>query len=64
MPGIVLLLETDGAGWHYGIGRLSQPSTLIVKLDGAEVWKEPPAVLQWSRPYTASNATARIPGVE
>jgi hypothetical protein len=64
MPGVVLVLETDGTIWKYGIGRLSQPSTLIVHLDGAEVWKQPPAGLGTNQPYTATNGRATIPGVE
>ena len=64
MPGVLLLIETDGGAWQYGIGRLSGPSELIVTLDGDPVWKVPRAAYEWTQPYTASNAPAVIPGYE
>jgi hypothetical protein len=62
-PALVLLLETDEGGWRYGIGRLSAPSTLTVRLDDAIVWSQPPASgsLGWANPYTASNSPATFP---
>jgi hypothetical protein len=59
-PGLMLFLETDGTGWHYGIGRLSMPSTLTVLLDDHAVWTRP----RGSEPdgsYTASNSPANFP---
>ena len=64
MPGVVILLETDGEIWSYGVGRLSAPCTLIVSLDGAPVWKQPPDFGTWSKAYNATNASATIPGYE
>lgn len=64
MPGVLLLIETDGRGWRYGVGRLSGPSELIVELDGVPVWKVPRASYQWDQPYTATNAPVEIPGYE
>jgi hypothetical protein len=64
MPGVLLLIETDGRTWQYGIGRLSHPSALVVSRDGNVVWEAAPALLEWNRPYTASNAPAVIPGFE
>lgn len=63
MPGMVLLLETDGTAWSYGVGRLSHPSELAVLLDGNVVWQQPEAQLDWNLPYTASSVPATIPGV-
>ncbi len=62
-PAVLLLLEIDGEEWRYGIGRLSAPSQLEMKLDGAPVWTQPRVnnSLSWSDPYTASNAPAKFP---
>ena len=62
-PAIVLLVETKGPEWHYGIGRLSAPSVLTMQLDDTVVWKQPRAFgsLSWTNPYTASNAPAKFP---
>lgn len=64
MPGVVLLIETDGGGWRYGIGRLSAPSVLTVTLDGEAVWNVEPAALGWDQPYVADNSAVLIPGFE
>lgn len=64
MPGVLLVLETDGRTWQYGLGRLSGPSELTVTLDGNPVWKVPVSGYQWTQPYTASNSPAVIPGYE
>lgn len=64
MPGVVLLLETDGEGWTYGVGRLSGPSTLTVSLDQEVVWLVEPDLGGWSQPYVASNSSTVIPGLE
>ena len=63
-PGVVLLIETNGESWQYGIGRLSGPSLLTVTLDESEVWRVPPSNYEWNAPYTATNAPAIIPGIE
>jgi hypothetical protein len=60
---MVLLLETDGTTWSYGVGRLSHPSELAVLLDGDVVWQQPEAQLDWNLPYTAASVPATIPGV-
>ena len=62
-PAIVLLIETNGQEWQYGIGRLSAPSELTMRLDDTIVWKQPRASgsLLWTNPYTASNAPATFP---
>lgn len=60
-PGLVLLIETDGTNWSYGVGRLSQPSTLTMNLDDEPVWKQPFASLGSSNPYTAGNTPAVFP---
>jgi hypothetical protein len=61
-PALLILLETDGEAWQYGIGRLSAPSKLEVRLDGALIWSEPRIEsFQWSQPYTASNSAAEFP---
>lgn len=62
-PGLMLLIETDGRGWSYGIGRLSLPSTLVAKLDDEVVYEQPPPTdYTWGSAYTASNSPAEIPG--
>lgn len=61
MPGLLLLIESDGENWFYGVGRLSRPSELVVLLDGLEVWSRVPSSRSWSRPYTSCNATAKVP---
>ena len=64
MPGIIVFLETDGMGWQYGIGRLSAPSTLVVTVNGLEVYRVPPNFGTWSGSYNASNSSVKIPGIE
>jgi hypothetical protein len=61
-PALLLVVETDGKSWQYGIGRLSAPSTLEVELDDVLVWSQPPfTTFAWSNPYTASNFAAEFP---
>jgi len=61
-PALLLMVETDGKTWQYGVGRLSSPSTLKVELDDVLVWSEPPFTsFEWSHPYTASNSAAEFP---
>jgi hypothetical protein len=61
-PALLLVVETDGERWQDGVGRLSAPSTLEVRLDGALVWSQPRfASFDWSQPYTASNSQAEFP---
>jgi hypothetical protein len=62
-PALLLVVETDGKEWQYGIGRLSMPSTLEMKLDNAVVWSQPriPSSPGWSEPYNASNSPADFP---
>lgn len=65
MPGMVVLIETDGETWSYGAGRLSGQSVLLqVLLDERVVWQERTATYGWNQPYNGSNAPAVIPGVE
>ncbi len=61
-PALLLIVETDGEAWQYGVGRLSSPSTLEVRLDDVLVWSQPRfASFEWSQPYTASNSAAEFP---
>jgi hypothetical protein len=62
-PALLLVIETDGIDWQYGIGRLSMPSTLEMRLDDAVVWTVPriPSSPGWSEPYNASNSPAVFP---
>jgi hypothetical protein len=62
-PALLLVIETDGKNWQYGIGRLSMPSTLEMRLDDTVVWSEPriPSSPGWSEPYNANNSPARFP---
>ena len=61
-PGIVLVIEATESDWIYGAGRLSQPSTLTLNLDGETIWQVSPAPLVWNAPYTATNYPVVIPG--
>jgi hypothetical protein len=62
-PALLLIVETDGKDWRYGIGRLSMPSTLEMRLDDTVVWTQPriPQSPGWSEPYNASNSPAEFP---
>ncbi|MBI3866636.1 MAG: hypothetical protein HY290_32540 [Planctomycetia bacterium] len=62
-PALLLAIETDGKAWQYGIGRLSMPSTLEMRLDDTVVWSEPriPSSPGWREPYNASNSPAEFP---
>ena len=62
-PALLLVVETDGKDWQYGIGRLSMPSTLEMRLDDTVVWSEPriPSSPGWTEPYNASNSPAVFP---
>ena len=63
-PGILITIEATETMWQYGVGRLSQPSSLSLELDGEAVWQVRPATLDWSGPYTATNFTVFIPGLD
>ena len=63
MPGILMLLETDGEHWQYGFARLSAPSIMSVALDGDNVWQVGRDFGSTSGPYLATNADISIPGV-
>jgi hypothetical protein len=62
-PALLLVVETDGKTWQYGVGRLSMPSTLEMRLDDKVVWSEPriPSSPGWNQPYNASNRPAKFP---
>lgn len=61
MPGLLLMIESDGKKWQYGVGRLSRPSELVVSLDGDQVWARVPTSRSWSSPFTSTNAPAKVP---
>ncbi|MFK8110890.1 MAG: hypothetical protein AB8B91_01735 [Rubripirellula sp.] len=61
MPGVIVFLDTDGNQWQFGIGRLSAPSTLSVRVAENEVYRVPPNFGTWGGSYNASNSTAKIP---
>jgi hypothetical protein len=63
-PALVLLVETDGDKWQYGVGRLSLPSTLTLRLDGRKVWSEGRAAISLNSPYHASNSAVVVPQPE
>jgi hypothetical protein len=62
-PAMLLVVETNGTDWQYGIGRLSMPSRLEMKLDDDVVWSQPriPQSPGWTEPYNASNSPAEFP---
>ncbi len=61
-PALVLIIETDGKAWQWGVGRLSLPSDLELLLDDQSVWKQPrnPSY-GWNTPYCATNRPAEFP---
>jgi hypothetical protein len=61
-PALVLLVETDGTTWHWGVGRLTLPSNLELHLDEDKVWSQPrnPAY-GFTSPYCATNVKAEFP---
>jgi hypothetical protein len=61
-PAVVLVLETDGTDWRYGLGRLSLPSELRMRLDDQLVWSQSrnPAY-SLSTGYAAANVPAKFP---
>jgi hypothetical protein len=61
-PAVVLLIETDGKEWQYGLGRLTLPSILKMRLDDEVVWSQPrnPSY-SMSTPYAATNVAAKFP---
>ena len=63
MPGVLLMLETDGDDWQFGIARLSAPCEIEVTFADGTVWYAKPDYGGSDEPYFATNATAVIPGV-
>ncbi len=61
-PALVLVIETDGKAWQWGVGRLTLPSDLELLLDDHSVWKQPrnPSY-GWTSPYCATNRPAVFP---
>jgi hypothetical protein len=61
-PALVLLVETDGEKWQWGVGRLTLPSNLELRLDDRVVWAQPRnPPYGWASPYCASNSPAEFP---
>ncbi|MDZ4686166.1 MAG: hypothetical protein SH850_13955 [Planctomycetaceae bacterium] len=61
-PALVLLIETDGAKWQWGVGRLTLPSNLELHLDDVKVWAQPRNASNGSNsPYYATNVSAEFP---
>lgn len=61
-PALVLLVETDGLNWLWGVGRLTLPSNLVLHLDDAKVWSQPRnPPYGFNSPYCATNAAATFP---
>ncbi|SFH74002.1 hypothetical protein [Planctomicrobium piriforme] len=61
-PALILLIESDGETWSFGIGRLSLPSVLAASLNGVIVYHQQANV--YGPGYNASNASVVIPGYE
>lgn len=61
-PALVLIVETDGKQWQWGVGRLTLPSELELFLDDKSVWKRPRNPSNaWTSPYCATNRPAEFP---
>lgn len=61
MPGIVLVLETDGTSWQFGAGRLSAPSSLSLSFDDEDVWLVQRDFGGTTSGYFATNAVVKLP---
>lgn len=61
MPGVLLMLETDGTNWQYGIGRLSGPSKLSVSIGTKTVWAVNADNGSSTSGYYATNGPAVLP---
>lgn len=62
MPGVVLVLETNGTTWEFGAGRLSGPSILSLSFNEEEVWLVPSDHGGVNEGYFATNAPSELPG--
>lgn len=61
-PALVLQFETDGKAWPWGVGRLTLPSNLELRLDEQTVWKQPRhPPYGWTSPDCATNPPADFP---
>ena len=63
-PEALLFIESDGTEWTYGFARLSGAASITAELDEAPAWEVGPSELGSSSNYTATNAPAKIPGVD
>lgn len=61
-PGILLMIEVKHDEWQFGVGRLSGPSALTLRLDGEIIWQVSPAAYNWQASYTAANFPIVVPG--
>jgi len=61
MPGVLLVLETDGTNWQYGIGRLSGPSKLSVSIGTETIWAVNANNGSSTSGYYATNGPAVLP---
>jgi hypothetical protein len=63
-PEVVLLIESDGKAWSYGIARLTGAERVTAKLDDETVWDTEPSVTGPNRSYSAATAPIVIPGTD
>ena len=62
-PEAALLIESDGKGWNYAVGRLGGAQTISLSIDRKTAWQGPPVRYSVDSSYTSSNSPAQIPGI-
>jgi len=62
-PEALLFVESDGTNWTYGFARLGA-AVITADLDDEPAWEVGPAQYGVNSNYSATNAPAKIPGVE
>jgi hypothetical protein len=53
-PELMLLIETEGNGWAFGVSRMSGAEEISLKFDDKQVWQGPPVVPGETSPYTGT----------
>lgn len=62
-PEIALFIESDGTAWNFGAGRLTAATKVTLILDDSTAWEGAAVRNAIDSPYTASSASADIPGI-
>jgi hypothetical protein len=62
-PEVVLLIESDGSEWTYGVGRLTGAQEVSLKLEDSIVWHGEPLESGTRSPFTGHIEPVEIPGI-